>query len=120
MPVVNDMRAYGLIAVVLLAGCGGPAREPAPKKAAAPPVVIDESRRFPSKDRVRIELVEQKLLGKDFMPGGNLAEYSRNGKTYQQFLVRAASPEKAALLMFDFQNTLRTPKFIAHMRGYFG
>lgn len=67
-----------------------------------------------------MKLVGDQILGKDFLPGGNLAEYRQKGKTYQQFLVRAKSPEAAALLLFDFKSHLRDAKFLAHMGGYFG
>ncbi|HKW97826.1 MAG TPA: hypothetical protein VJN43_08825 [Bryobacteraceae bacterium] len=67
-----------------------------------------------------MQLVDDHLLGKDFLPGGNLAEYRSKGKTYQQFLIHAKSPEDAALLLFDFKNHLRDAKFLAHMGGYFG
>jgi hypothetical protein len=82
--------------------------------------VIDETRRFPFTDQVSIELVMDKMLGKSFLPGGNLAQYKHGNKTYQQFLVHGKSPEDAAMLMFDFKQTLRDAKFIAHMGGYFG
>ena len=81
---------------------------------------VDETRRFPPADQVSMQLVDDKLLGKDFLPGGNLAEYRRKGKTYKQFLVHAASPEAAALLLFDYKNVLRDSKYLPHMGGYFG
>jgi len=109
-----------LVALAFLAGCGA-AKEDPPKKA---PVVqakpSDESRRFPTKNQTRMQLVERDLLDKGILPGGNLAEYKHRGKTYQQFLVRAESAEKAALLLFDLKTTLNNPKYLAHMGGYFG
>ena len=88
-----------------------------PRAPVKPP---DESRRFPLADQVSMRLVDDHVLGKDFLPGGNVAEYRRKGKTYQQFLVRAKSPEAAALLLFDFKGHLRDAKFLPHMGGYFG
>ena len=67
-----------------------------------------------------MRLVENHVLDKDFLPAGNVAEYRRKGKTFQQFLVRAKSPEAAALLLFDFKGHLRDAKFLPHMGGYFG
>lgn len=67
-----------------------------------------------------MRLVEDHVLGKDFLPGGNVAEYKRKGKTYQQFLVHAKSAEAAALLMFDYKGHLRDAKYLPHMGGYFG
>jgi hypothetical protein len=113
----------GLLAAVcaVLAACGtSPApHEPQPAPAAQPKPP-DETRRFPLADQVSIRLVDEKLLGKDFLPGGNVAEYRRRGKTYQQFLIHAKSPEAAALLLFDFKNQLRDSRYLAHMGGYFG
>ena len=108
-----------LVICVLGAACSSrPPETPAKKAPVAKPA--DESRRFPAKNRVRIELVDEKMLGRDFLPGGNLAEYQRNGKSYRQFLVAAPTAQKAALLLFDFKNTLTNPKYLAHMGGYFG
>lgn len=116
------MRRWWLAPVcAFLAACGGAPGPPAPQPApAAQPKPVDETRRFPLADRVGIELMEGKLLGKDFLPGGNLAQYRRKGKTYQQFLIHAKSPEAAALLLFDFNTHLRDSKYLAHMGGYFG
>jgi len=103
-----------------LAGCSEPAREP-PQKAVAPhPKPSDESRRFPMKNQVKIELVQDKLLDKDFLPGGNLAEYKLRGKAYQQFLIRAEAADRAALLLFDFKNAMEGAKFVPHMGAFSG
>jgi len=103
--------------------CGGskPPKEPAANAPAQEKVKpVDETRRFPLADQVSMRLVDDHVLGKDFLPGGNVAEYRRKGKTYQQFLVHTKSPEAAALLLFDFKNHLRDSKFLPHMGGYFG
>jgi len=103
----------------MLSACSSPPVQNAP--AAAPAKPQDESRRFPLADQVSMRLVDDHVLGKDFLPGGNVAEYKRKGKTYQQFLVHARSPEAAAaLLLFDFKGHLRDAKFLPHMGGYFG
>jgi hypothetical protein len=109
-------------ALAVLSACGSPPpKESAQNAPAAAPVKPpDESRRFPLADQVSMRLVVDHILGKDFLPGGNVAEYRRKGKTYQQFLVRAKSPEAAALLLFDFKGHLRDAKFLPHMGGYFG
>lgn len=112
---------FCLAVLITLSGCGAPTEEPPPKKAAAPVIApSDESHRFPSQDRVKAGIVDDHLLGKDFLPGGNLAEYSRGGRTYQLFLIETKSPQAAALLMNDHQKSLSNAKFIAHMGGYFG
>ncbi|HVP46488.1 MAG TPA: hypothetical protein VMT32_07890 [Bryobacteraceae bacterium] len=110
-------------ALAVLCSCGGspPPKEPAagvPAQEKAKPV--DETRRFPLADQVSMRLIDDHILGKDFLPGGNVAEYRRKGKTYQQFLVHTRSPDAAALLLFDFKNHLRAAKFLPHMGGYFG
>jgi hypothetical protein len=105
---------------MLMIGCGSAPPVVKKKVVAAPVKPIDETRRFPVADQVSIELVNDKLLGKDFLPGGNLAQYKHGSRTYQQFLVHGKSPEDAAVLMFDFKQTLRDAKFVAHMGGYFG
>ena len=109
-------------ALAVLSSCGSPPpKEMAQNAPAAAPVKPpDESRRFPLADQVSIRLVDDQVLGKDFLPGGNVAEYRRKARTYQQFLVRAKSPEAAALLLFDFKGHLRDAKFLPHMGGYFG
>jgi len=109
-------------ALVVLSACGSPPPKEAAQSApaAAPVKPPDESRRFPLADQVSIKLVDDHILGKDFLPGGNVAEYRRRGKTYQQFLVHTKSPEAAALLLFDFKGHLREAKFLPHMGGYFG
>ncbi len=105
----------------LLSGCSVPSEQPVETKAAKPATrPSDESHRFPSQDRVKVEIVDDHLLGKDFLPGGNLAEYARGGKTHHLFLIETGSPQAAALLMNDHQKTLSNAKFIAHMGGYFG
>jgi hypothetical protein len=112
-----------LLAALVLGGCGTSAPPAPAKKAEAPKTVAkpsDESRRFPSQNQVKMELVEQKMLGRDFLPGGNLAQYKRGNKTYQQFLIRASDANRAAILLLDLKNTLRDTKFIAHMGGIYG
>ncbi len=105
-----------------LAGCGSSPPPESPKKAATPaaPKPTDQTRRFPIAERVEVTLIESPLFGKDFLPGGNVAEYKRGAREYEMFLLRAASPTAAATLLFDYKNTLAEPKFIAHFGGYFG
>ncbi len=115
-----------ILALFVAASCGGPSDEtPATaekKQAAAAPVPKppDEVRRFPSANRVSHEIVDNHLLGKDFLPGGNLAAYERDGKKYQQFLINCESPDQATFLMMDFKNEFRDAKFLGHFGGYFG
>ena len=117
------MRGWWLAGMLAtLCACGGApaAREPQSVPAAAAAKPPDEQRRFPLADQTSMRLVEDHVLGKDFLPGGNVAEYKRKGKTYQQFLVHAKNPEAAALLMFNYKGRLREAKYLPHMGGYFG
>ena len=115
---MNRLWLFGLLAV--LTACES--APPKPQPAAAPPAAkpIDESRRFPVADRVSMRLVDDHILGKDFLPGGNVAQYRSKSKTYRQFLVRSTGAQSAALLMFDFKGRLKDPKFLPYMGGYFG
>jgi hypothetical protein len=85
-------------------------------KAAPAPKPVDEERRFPKKDLVRVTVVPANLLGKEFMPGGNLGEY----KGYQLFLAKMFTPDGAAILLLDFKNTLKDAKFVPSFGGYYG
>src|SRR5260370_24814809 len=117
------MRGWWLAGMLAtLCACGGapPAPQTQSARAMAPEKQVDEQRRFPLTDQTSMRLVEDHVLGKDFLPGGNVAEYKRKGKTYQQFLVHAKNPEAAALLMFDYKSRLREAKYLPHMGGYFG
>ena len=107
--------------LLCLTACSIPSDQPVQKKAPKRPVVAvaDESWRFTSENRVSIDFVKDNLLGKDYLPGGNLAEYKQGNKTYQQFLTRVETGEKAAFLLVDFRNALTDPKYIAYMGGYF-
>lgn len=115
------MRLALLLAVIALAGCSSepkPAPAPAPvRKAVRPP---DDTRRFPPQDQVESKVVAEPLYGHDFLPGGNIATYRKGKLQYELFLVRAASPTGAAILLLDYKKALKEPKLIAHFGGYFG
>ena len=59
-------------------------------------------------------------MGKDFLPGGNVARYDDNGKQWRQFLVHVDSPTSAALLLNEYRGAMEGAKYLAHMGGYFG
>lgn len=115
-------RFWPAVCIALLCGCGSEPPKQQPQNAPAPaaPKPVDEARRFPVADRVSLQLVDNHVLGKEYLPGGNVAEYRRKGKSYQQFLVHSSSAESAALLLFDFKGHLSGAKYLAHMGGYFG
>jgi hypothetical protein len=104
--------------------CSIPGDQPEkPKAEAAPPSAKkprEETRRFPSQNRVSVEIVDNHVMGKDFLPGGNVAQYDDNGKRWRQFLVQVDSPTSAALLLNEYRAQMEGPKYLAHMGGYFG
>ncbi len=85
----------------------------------APPPT-DEGRKFPTTDLVSVSIVKTQLLGKDFMPGGNLGEYQRGQQKYRLFLVKAFTPDRAAILLLDLKNHLQNAKFVPLFGGYYG
>ncbi|MCC6264730.1 MAG: hypothetical protein IT169_14220 [Bryobacterales bacterium] len=119
------VRAGASAALLLLwASCGpvpkeaAPAAEPA---ATAPrPAAEDVSRYLSNDGQVKVQLVEDHLLGIQALPGGNIAEYSKGGKRYRQFLLKAPSVALAAVYMTDLKDAMSNPKFVAGFGGYFG
>lgn len=115
-----------LTVLLLTSSCGEsskPAGESAPTKApsrisvAAP---VDETRRFPMDGRDKVDVIPDHLFGKDYLPGGNIAEYKKDGKTWQQFVIKADNPGQTAILLGRFKDGLKDPKFVAHMGGFYG
>ena len=107
--------------VLMLAACGGPAPEAsAPKTEALKPKPPDQSRRFVSEGRLSVELVDDHLLGKDYLPGGNVAEYEIDGKRHKRFLIVAKDPQAATFLAMDIKDRLTGAKYVPHFGGYFG
>ena len=109
-------------AAALLVSCGSEpkpsAPEPAKPAAAARPA--DESRRFPLAGRVDTQVVDSRLLGKSFMPGGTLAHYKRGKTEYSMFVARMPSAQDAAFLLLDWNKALAGSKLIPSFGGYFG
>ncbi len=109
-------------AAMLLSGCGG---GEAPKKSAAAPVkkrpaVADETHRFPAEGRIEAKVVEDHVLGREFLPGGNVARYRRGKQEFEMFLIRNRVPEAAALLLYDYKKRMENPKLIPHFGGFYG
>jgi hypothetical protein len=105
----------------MLAGCSSqPAPAPAAKTEATPPRPSNESRRFPQTDLVDTKVVDNHLLGKQFMPGGTLAHYKKDKTEYDMFVCRLASPTAAAVMLPDWRSALKDAKFEASFGGYFG
>lgn len=117
------LRAIALTAFVAAAGCGAPEQTspPEPEQAAAPVEQIrDETHRFRKEGLVEAKVVPDNLAGKDFMPGGNFAEYEKDGTKYQVFFTLRRNAEVATFLAMDYKAVLSDAKFIPHFGGYFG
>ena len=117
------MRSIFLLAFALATvSCSGPSPEksvPAVKTTVhAPP--LDLGVRLPLAGQVPIELVPDHLLSKDFMPGGNLADYKSDAGEYQIFLLEMPDPEKAAYLLLDWKSAMPDAHYLPNMGGYFG
>ena len=67
-----------------------------------------------------MQLVPDHLLGKAFMPGGNLADYKTAAGAYQMFLVKLPDAQKAAYLLLDWKSAMPQAKYLASMGGYVG
>jgi hypothetical protein len=100
--------------LILAAGCSP---KPVPKTDVAVELPPDHADRFPDAGLVKMDRVANHLLGKPFMPGGNLATYK---KGYQQFLGKMPDAQQAAFLLLDWQKALKDAKYLPHMGGYFG
>lgn len=111
-----------LFAVLLISGgCSNPAPESktsVPAEAPEPPP--DQSQHFSQTGLLKMERVPDHLLGKKFMPGGNLATYKRGKLEYQQFLGKMPDADHAAFLLLDWNKELKGSKYLAHMGGYAG
>ena len=116
-------RAIALFAVLALAACGSPEEGVAPetKQAAAPLEEIrDETHRFHKTGLIEAKVVNDNLGGKDFMPGGNFAEYEQDGKKYQVFFTLRRNNEQAMFLSMDYRDILGDQKFVPHFGGFYG
>jgi len=67
-----------------------------------------------------MQLIPDHLLGKEFMPGGNLADYKTQDGVFQEFLLEGADPKTAAYVLLDWKAAMPDAKYLAHMGGYFG
>ena len=116
------MRLWIALVLGWLAACGGaPAPEPAAKPAAeTKPRIPDHQTWFALEGRSSFEVVEDNLLGKDWLPAGNVAQYDADGKQYTLFLAITFSPDAAGLLSFEAKGKLADAKFVPSFGGYFG
>lgn len=114
------MMSAIVAAAFLLSGCGGTAEKKAEAPVKKKPAIADETHHFPAEGRVEAKVVEDHVLGREFLPGGNVAHYRRGKQEFDMFLIRTSVPEAAALLLFDYKKRMENPKLIAHFGGYFG
>lgn len=123
-PLIPALLAAAML--LALGACGPPE---APKEGTSAPettprivhaVQEDLSRLMPTDDRVSAALVEEPLLGVEQFPGGTLAEYSKGGKTFQQFLFKAPNVAMTAVYLGHCKDAMANPKFVASFGGYFG
>jgi hypothetical protein len=98
--------------------CSAPAPPKATSVAATKPV--DLGTKFPLSGQTRMQLIPDHLLGKGFMPGGNLADYKTPAGEYQMFLVKLPDSQKAAFLLLDWKSAMPQARYLASMGGYFG
>ncbi len=119
------MKHLGVVLLFsILLACGQAPEAPKPEAAQtaepAPPPPRDQSYRFPKEGLVSTSIAADHILGKDFLPPGNVAEYSVNGKTYSLFLINETGEERATMSAFDIKGHLTDATFIADFGGYAG
>ena len=118
---MKSARLFAAAALLLSAGCDS-GQKAAPPAAPVKPAVkpADLTRFFPLANRGDVKLEEEHLLGKDYLPGGNIAHYKNGITEYDLFLLKTSGNEAAALLVFDFKGRLKDAKPIPHFGGYYG
>jgi len=117
------MRALLIAAALFACSCSSPPSQPSSEpqpKAAERPKPVDETRRFPLANRVDTKVVDDKILGKDFMPGGTIAHYKKRRLEYDMFVAKMASANQAAITLPDWQKALAGAKLVPSFGGYFG
>ena len=117
------LRLALFLALLVALSCGSsPSGQSAASAKAAVPAepVRDETHRFHKTGLVASKVVPNHLAGKEFMPGGNFAEYERDGVKYQVFFALRRDEEQALFLAMDYRDTLADSEFILHFGGFFG
>ena len=99
---------------MVFAGCSTPAPQPGAVEKPAPPA--DESALFPKKDLVSTRVAADHALDPSLAPGGTIGEY----KTYRAVLIHMPAADQAAFFLLDAKKAMQTPRYLAHMGGYFG
>lgn len=118
------MKSLWIISVALLAAGCGPAPEQqeraAAKPAPKPELPFDETMKFPAQDRVEVQVFPAPLMGKAFLPGGNIAHYKRGAREWDLFLIKASAADTAALLLLDYKKQMTDTHVVAHFGGFAG
>jgi hypothetical protein len=117
------MRALLIAAALFACSCSSPQPQPSPEpqpKAAEAPKPHDETQRFPLANREDTQVVDDKLMGKNFMPGGTIAHYKKGRLEYDMFVAKLASADQAAITLPDWQRALANAKLVPSFGGYFG
>jgi len=115
--------ATGLVLAIVLTGCSEAPTQKAeapPKKAPkkhAPPA--DDRHHLPKANQVDAKIVDDYMLGKEFLPGGSLGTYKKGNTEYQIFLVKSTASD-APLHLLAFMRQMTDSKLIPHFGGYFG
>jgi hypothetical protein len=117
---VRPIVVCALFIVTLSCSNSGPAQKAdAPVTATSHQAPKDLSTKFATAGQVKMQLIPDHLLGKDFLPGGNLADYKTEAGEFQLFLFEAPDARAAAFTLLDWKNALPDSKYIAHMGGYY-
>lgn len=116
------MRALLPCLLLLLVACGEAEKPAAPKYPwrAAAPAPKTETLRFPPNDQVSVTIVEDQILGHDFLPGGNLGLYKNAKKEYKLFLVKLANYVAPANALLEYKNRMPDAKPVPTFGGYAG
>ena len=77
---------------------------------------VGDFRCFPVTGRIAIKEVPNHLFNNQAFPSGILADY----KGYQLFLMRTPGNQQAAFLLLDYKKTLRAPRYLPNMGGFYG
>jgi hypothetical protein len=75
---------------------------------------------FPPAGQTRMELVADHLLGKEYLPGGNIADYNTNVGVFQMFLIKEKDTTKAANLILDWRASHADLQYMPKIGGYYG
>jgi hypothetical protein len=79
----------------------------------------DLTAKFPAVGRTRMQLVADHLLGKDYLLGGNIADYNTDSGVYQMFLIKEKDATKAENLLLSWKATHSEAIYLLCMGGYY-